>query len=77
MSKYIVYLEPAEEGGIIVTCPHFPGCVTQGETAKEAVEMVKDAIVGYIASLKKNGDPIPPGIGGIIEKIEVIEVLEV
>ena len=74
MSKYIVYLEPAKEGGFIVSCPHFPGCVTQGETVKEAVEMVKDAIVGYIFSLKKHGDPIPSGIGDIVEKIEIVEI---
>ena len=74
MSKYIVYLEPAEEGGFIVSCPHFPGCVTQGETVKEAVEMVKDVIGGYISSLKKHGDPIPPGIADVIETIEVVEI---
>jgi hypothetical protein len=34
-SKYVVYIEPAEEGGYIVSCPDFPGCVTQGETMEE------------------------------------------
>ena len=74
MSKYIVYLEPAEEGGYIVSCPHFQGCITQGETVEEALEMVKDAIRGYIFSLKKHGEAIPPGIDGPVEKIEVVEV---
>ena len=74
MSKYIVYLEPAEEGGYIVSCPHFPGCVTQGETVEEALDMMKDAIKGYVASLRKHGEPVPTGIDGTIEKIEVVEV---
>ena len=74
MGKYIVYLEPAEEGGYTVSCPHFPGCVTQGETVEEAVSMVKDAIAGYIFSLKKHGDPIPASIGDVVEKIEVVDV---
>ena len=74
MSKYIMYLEPAEEGGYIVSCPHLPGCVTQGETVAESLAMIKDAIKGYIFSLKKHGEPVPPGIDGPVEKIEVVEV---
>jgi len=75
MSKYIVYLEPAEEGGYIVSCPHFQSCITQGETVEEALEMIKDAIKGYISSLKKHGEPVPPSIHGAIEKIEVVDGL--
>jgi predicted RNase H-like HicB family nuclease len=74
MRKYIVYLELAEEGGYVVSCPHFPGCVTQGETVEEALGMIRDVIQGYIFSLKKQGDPVPPGIDGPVEKIEVVEV---
>ena len=74
MSRYVVYLEKAEEGGFVVSCPHFPGCVTQGETVEEAREMIKDAIKGCIVSAKHHGDPIAPGIGEVIEKIEVVEV---
>lgn len=39
--------------------PALPGCGSQGETIEEVVEMTKDAIQGYLASLKKHGDPIP------------------
>lgn len=74
MSRYIVYLEPAEEGGYIVSCPQFPGCVTQGETIDEALAMIKDAVNGYIFSLKSYGEPVPPGIDESIEKIEVVQV---
>ncbi len=73
MLNYLVYLESAEEGGYIASCPALPGCVTQGETKEEALEMVKDAIEGYIASLRKHGEPIPQGIeeGIEVEKLEV------
>ena len=74
MAKFVVYLEPAEEGGYIVSCPQLPGCVTQGETVEEALEMIKDAIQGYIASLQKHGDPIPPSLEEGIERAEVISV---
>ncbi len=74
MSRYIVYLEKAEEGGFVVSCPHFQGCVTQGETIEEALSMIKDAIQGCIFSAKQHGETIAPGIGQVIEKIEVVEV---
>ena len=40
MAKFLVYLEPSEEGGYIVSCPQLPGCVTQDETADEALAMI-------------------------------------
>ena len=74
MAKFLVYLEAAEDGGYIVSCPHLPGCVTQGETIDEALAMIKDAIQGYITSLQKHGEPVPPGLEEGIEKAEVISV---
>lgn len=57
--KYTVIFEPAEEGGYVVSVPTLPGCITEGDTFEEAMEMVKDAISGYIASLEKHGEQIP------------------
>ena len=74
IAKFLVYLEVAEEGGYIVSCPQLPGCVTQGETVEEALVMIKDAIQGYIASLQKHGEPVPPSLEEKIEKAEVINV---
>ncbi|WP_123929551.1 type II toxin-antitoxin system HicB family antitoxin [Thermodesulfitimonas autotrophica] len=67
MAHFIVYLQPAEEGGYIASVPALPGCVTQGETREEALQMAQDAIRGYIESLKKHGEPLPFGL----EKAEV------
>ena len=66
MPKYLVYIEPAEEGGYIASCPTLPGCVTQGETVEEALAMIRDAISGYIESLKKHGEPVEPGMVGLV-----------
>ena len=74
MAKFLVYLEPAEDGGYIVSCPQLPGCVTQGETVDEALAMIKDAIQGYITSLKKHGEPVPPSLEERIEKAEVVTI---
>ncbi len=57
--KYTAIFEPAEEGGYVVYVPALPGCITEGDSLEEAVEMVKDAITGYIASLKKHHEPVP------------------
>jgi antitoxin HicB len=57
--SYTVIFEPAEEGGYVVTCPALPGLVTEGDTLEEAREMAKDAVRGYLESLRKDGLPIP------------------
>ncbi len=60
--KYRVIIERDEDSMFIVECPALPGCISQGKTRSEALENIKDAIAGYLASLRKHGDPIPPSI---------------
>lgn len=44
--EYQVMIEPdAEAGGYVVSCPVIKGCISQGETIEEALEMIQDAIV--------------------------------
>lgn len=57
--RYTVVFEPAEEGGFVVTVPALPGLVTEGDSLEEAREMAKDAIRGYLESLRKHGEEIP------------------
>jgi len=54
-----VFLRPEPEGGFTAIVPALPGCVTYGRTLGEAQKMAKDAIRGYIESLKKHKEPIP------------------
>jgi len=56
---YTVHIEPAEEGGYVVTVPALPGCITQGETYREAVAMAEECIRGFIEALEKAGQPVP------------------
>jgi predicted RNase H-like HicB family nuclease len=42
--KYTVVLEPQDEGGFTVRCLELPGAITQGESRKEAIENIKEAI---------------------------------
>lgn len=60
MRTYTIILEPdLEEGGYTVTVPALPGCITQGETVEECLERAKEAIEGFIESLKADGEPVP------------------
>ncbi len=45
--KFTVLLEPAEEGGYIVKCLELP-VTSEGETKKEALKNIKEAIEGYL-----------------------------
>jgi antitoxin HicB len=60
--KYRVLINQDEDGVFVATCPALPGCISQGKTRKEALTNIKDAIDGYLASLKKHDEPIPPPI---------------
>ena len=57
---YLIIVHPDEtDGGFWTEGPALPGCDSQGETVDEAVESTKDAIKGYIESLKKHGEMRP------------------
>lgn len=56
---YRVLLTPEAEGGFSVSVPALPGCFTQGETVKEAMEMAKEAISLYVESLEIDGELVP------------------
>ena len=60
--KYRVIVEEDEDGMFVAECPTLPGCVSQGNSRKEAVINIKDAIKGYLESLKKHDEPIPPSV---------------
>ena len=60
--RFRVLIEQDEDGMYVATCPSLPGCVSQGKTRREAMRNITDAIEGYLASLKKHKEPIPPSI---------------
>ena len=60
--KFRVIIQQDEDGVFVAECPNLPGCVSQGRTHKEAKVNITEAIEGYLESLKKHNEPIPPPI---------------
>ena len=69
MMKFAITLERDENSFFIASCPALPGCHSQGRTKEEAIANVTEAIRGYIASMRKHGEPIPA-----IAEVEEVEV---
>jgi predicted RNase H-like HicB family nuclease len=66
-----IVLRPESEGGFTVIVPALPGCVTHGRTLAEAKKMAKDAISGYIESLKKHNEPIPTDDESLVASLDL------
>jgi predicted RNase H-like HicB family nuclease len=61
MDRYVfpAVFEKGEVSGYVVTFPDLPGCITEGETLDEAMNMARDALQGHIYVMEKEGDKIP------------------
>ena len=51
--RFSVILDQESDGGYSVYCPALPGCSSQGDNRSEALEMIKDAIVGVLGSVEE------------------------
>ena len=69
--KFRVTIEPDEDGIFVAQCPALPGCVSQGKTYDKAMTNIRDAIQGYLESLKKHGEAIPGPITEAIVEVPV------
>ena len=59
-----------EEGkGYSVEFPDLPGCITQGDTLEQAIEMAEDAALGWLLISVEDGEELPKPTD--IEKIKV------
>ena len=68
-----VVLEPQEEGGYFVHVPSLKGCYSQGETKKEALRNIKEAIELYVET-KEEVQIRAQKSAKVKTKAEVIEV---
>ena len=67
-----VLLEPSDEGGYTAIVPSLPGCISEGDTLKEARENIADAIKLYVECMIADGEEVPTDTGAIFTgKVEV------
>jgi antitoxin HicB len=59
--KIPLTLTPQPEGGYTVTSPLLPELITEGDTAQEALENVKDALSAVVEIYNDLGRPLPAG----------------
>lgn len=55
----IAPLSASDGGGLVATVPGLPGCMSDGETAEEALANVRDAIAAWIEEARALGRPVP------------------
>jgi predicted RNase H-like HicB family nuclease len=63
-------LQSEPEGGYTISVPSLPGCISFGSTFEEAIEMIKDAMEGWLAVAREEGVPIP-------EQFEAIQLARI
>ena len=61
-----VVLEASDEGGYTVYVPSLPGCISEGETKKDALKNIKEAIELYL-------EPVDDDLA-IPEESEIMEL---
>jgi predicted RNase H-like HicB family nuclease len=71
--QFNIIFRPEPEGGFTAIVPSLPGCITYGQDLKEAKKMAIDAILGYIASVKKHGETITSDEESFISLIRLPE----
>lgn len=60
-----------EDGVYVAECLDLPGCISQGSTRKDAMKNIKDAIKGYLESLKKHREKAPVRKNVRVLKVDV------
>ncbi|TMB94061.1 MAG: type II toxin-antitoxin system HicB family antitoxin [Chloroflexi bacterium] len=46
--KLAVILTPGEDGYVVAECPTLPGCVSQGRAEDDALQNIRNAIIGWL-----------------------------
>ena len=55
--RYTILLKPEEDGGLVVSVPTLPRCISQGDTREEALANIREAIAVYVEDCP--GNPVP------------------
>ena len=67
--RLLVVFERDEDGWEVASCPTLPGCHSQGRTRAEALDNIREAIRGYLASMREHDATSPTS-----SEFQVLEV---
>ncbi|MCY3667251.1 MAG: type II toxin-antitoxin system HicB family antitoxin [Gemmatimonadetes bacterium] len=56
--KYSVVIEKTDNG-YSAYAPDLPGCIAAGDSQVEVEELIREAIIMHLESLREHGDPVP------------------
>ncbi len=56
---WTIELRPYSDGGYFARVIELPGCMTEGDTREEVIEMIDEARAEWLSSAMEHGDPIP------------------
>jgi predicted RNase H-like HicB family nuclease len=65
--KFTVILREEPEGGYSAQCIELPGAISQGETRKQAIANIREAIEGYL-------EAFPEELNQLKRKRELVQV---
>jgi predicted RNase H-like HicB family nuclease len=57
--RYVVLIEPTNDGGFGAWAPDLPGCVALGNTVVEAAHEMRSAVAFHLEGLCEDGLPEP------------------
>ena len=69
--EYSIVMEPAENGGFVVTVPALPEVATCGDTHDEALANAREAIELAIEYRQELGEPIPDDLAPVVKRVTV------
>ena len=56
--QYSVVIEKTDNG-YSAYAPDLPGCIAAGDSQVEVEELIREAIIMHLESLREYGDPVP------------------
>ncbi len=56
--KYTVVIEKTGNG-YSAYAPDLPGCIAAGDSVAEVEELIREAMILHVESLREHGDPVP------------------
>ena len=64
-------VETLPEGQFLATSDQLPGLVAQGRTVAETMDIARDVARKLIESYLEHGDPLPPGLRPVTDRLEL------